>query len=85
MGIWEGIKRASKALAGDRPGKYAAGGRTIECEHCEQNRFIRGSAQLNTAGMSFLGLDWANQSAATLMCNNCGRIHWYGVEPNRID
>jgi hypothetical protein len=36
---------------------------------------------LNTAGMTLLGLDWANRTAATLMCDQCGLIHWFGKPP----
>jgi uncharacterized protein len=84
MGIWEGLKRGSKALAeGDPPARYFAGGKQIVCEHCGHEEFDEGSALLNTAGMSFMNLDWANKSATTLMCDACGRIHWYGIKPDR--
>ncbi len=84
MGIWEGLKRASKAMTeGDPPARYSAGGKQIICEHCGHEEFDEGSALLNTAGMSFVNLDWANKSATTLMCDACGRIHWYGVKPDR--
>ncbi len=84
MGIWEGVKRASKAMAeGEPPARYFAGGKEIECEHCGHKEFDEGQAQLNTTGLTLLGLDWLNQTATTLMCDSCGRIHWYGVRPER--
>ena len=84
MGIWEGVKRASKTLVdGPPPAKYFAGGKQIVCEHCDHDQFDEGKAQLNTVGMTFLGMDWANKTATTLMCDACGRIHWYGVPPER--
>ena len=84
MGIWEGVKRGSKALIeGDPPARYLAGGRPVFCEHCHSDVFHEGEAQLNTAGVTFLQLDWANKCATTLMCNTCGRIHWYGIKPER--
>ena len=56
----------------------------ITCSHCKNTYFIKGSAMLNTAGMTFLGLDWANRTAITLMCDNCGLIHWFGKAPNPV-
>ena len=82
MGIWNGIKRASKAIAeGTGPTQYIAGGKILHCQHCDETHFLEGSAQLNTAGMTFLNMDWANKSATTLMCDNCSLIHWFGERP----
>jgi hypothetical protein len=39
----------------------------------------------NTAGLTFLNLDWANRSAATLTCTACGRIEWFLADPEEMD
>lgn len=86
MGIWESLTGKSKAAAdadADAPARYIAGGKPIVCEHCGHDEFDEGKAQLNTAEMSLLNMDWLNPSATTLMCDACGRIHWYGVKPER--
>lgn len=84
MGIWERMTGQSKASANsDPPARYSAGGKQIVCEHCGHDEFDVGEAQLNTAQMSMMNLDWLNPSATTLMCDLCGRIHWYGVKPDR--
>jgi hypothetical protein len=31
--------------------------------------------------MTFLNLDWANRTAATLTCTSCGRIEWFLADP----
>ena len=81
MGIWEGMKRGAKALVqGPGPQRYAAAGQPIRCTHCRHASFIAGSALMNTVGMTFLNLDWANKTATTLMCDGCGLVHWF-VEP----
>lgn len=60
---------------------FAVAGKGVVCTHCAGNRFIEGRAQLNTAGMTFLNLDWANRSAATLTCTACGHIEWFLADP----
>jgi hypothetical protein len=53
------------------------GGRPLKCLICGRDRFHTREAQLNTAGMTFLGLDWANESGVCVICANCGYIHWF--------
>ena len=61
--------------------EYQIDDELIECNHCKKTKFIKGSVMLNTAKMTFLGLDWLNRTAVTLMCDNCGLIHWFGKAP----
>lgn len=78
------FRRGTKAfVTALGPGKYAAAGRVIVCPHCHGEVFQLGSAQLNTAGLTFFNLDWANRSATTLACTNCGRIEWFAKRPER--
>jgi len=44
---------------------------------CGGNRFYKREALLNTPGMTFLNLDWANASANCCVCSDCGYIHWF--------
>jgi len=83
--LGKALKRGIKAFAGTMgPGEYEAGGKRVACSHCGCEEFAEGSAQLNTAGMTFFGLDWANESATTLACTNCGRIQWFLKRPERL-
>ncbi|MDD5349370.1 MAG: hypothetical protein PHQ12_04080 [Chthoniobacteraceae bacterium] len=52
-------------------------GHPLKCPHCGGVSFRREQAQLNTAGMTFLKLDWLNKSADTFICADCGRIEWF--------
>ena len=61
--------------------RFVVAGKAVSCAHCAHDRFVEGRALLNTAGMSFLNLDWANRSAATLTCTACGRIEWFLADP----
>ena len=67
------------------PSRYSAGGIEIVCPHCKNIEFKEGVAQLNTAGMSFMNLDWLNKSATTLICSRCGLIQWFYGDPERLN
>jgi len=79
------MKAAEAFVDSFGPSEYSAGGKKIVCAQCGGTVFAEGAAQLNTAGMTFLNLDWANKSATTLACTNCGLIQWYMVKPERLD
>ena len=80
------LKKGAKAFKDSfGPSRYSAGGFEIVCPHCKNNEFKEGVAQLNTAGMSFINLDWLNKSATTLICSRCGLIQWFNGEPKRLD
>ena len=66
----------------NEPKEYEIDGESFVCTHCRHTMFQKGEALLNTAGMTLLGLDWANRAATTLMCDQCGLIHWFGKPPN---
>jgi hypothetical protein len=65
-------------------GEFSVKGKQVVCAHCTNDRFRLGRAQLNTPGMTLLGLDWANRTASVLVCTLCGRIDWYADPPDRI-
>lgn len=75
MGFFGELKKASDGEPAGEEVEIA--GRALVCPHCGGNRFFSGEAQLNTAGMTFLGLDFANRSAATYECATCGRVEWF--------
>ena len=78
------FKRAAEAFKDSfGPAEYAAAGKKMVCTHCGASEFIEGSAQLNTADMTFAQLDWADKSATTLACTNCGKIQWFILRPER--
>ena len=72
MGFISSFKRG---LSGDY--SYEIAGEPVVCPHCGSRDFEKSDAQLNTVGLTFLGLDWANRSATILICKNCGRIEWF--------
>jgi hypothetical protein len=57
--------------------RYVKKGLKLECVICKGNKFWSRQTLMNTVGMSFLNLDWANKSATNYICENCGFIHWF--------
>lgn len=49
----------------------------LSCRLCDHDRFWERKAQMNTAGFTFLNLDWANASATCFVCDRCGYVHWF--------
>lgn len=80
----DALKNALRAVT-DSPKRerFVLLDKVIVCAHCGGDRFLEGEAQLNTAGMTFLNLDWTNQSATTLTCMECGRLEWFLHKPER--
>lgn len=75
MGFFESF---SNAYNGEPEGsQYEVCDKLVTCSHCGGTRFEQGSAQLNTAGLSFLDLDWLNKSATIFKCADCGHIEWF--------
>ncbi|WNF38350.1 zinc ribbon domain-containing protein [Bacillaceae bacterium IKA-2] len=65
-------------------GHYQSVGISITCMHCQYDKFEHGHAQLNTALLSFLNLDFANRTANTLTCHRCGFVHWFNKDVKRV-
>jgi predicted RNA-binding Zn-ribbon protein involved in translation (DUF1610 family) len=51
--------------------------RKLICPVCGNKYFYERETQLNTAGMTFLGLDWANINAENYYCSECGYMFWF--------
>ena len=78
-------KAAAKSIADEKKiSTYQLLGKEINCQHCGGKEFDVSSALLNTAGMTFLKLDWANRSASVLACRNCGHVQWYLTAPEKV-
>ena len=69
----------------DKDGRaYMSNDVKVTCVHCQHTKFGRSKALLNTRGMSFMDLDWLNESATTLICKRCGYIHWFANDVTEI-
>lgn len=63
---------------------YEVAGREVTCSHCGGSDFDESEAQLNTAGLTFFNLDWANRTAAVLVCRQCGHLEWFLGDVERV-
>jgi hypothetical protein len=66
-------------LPDDRPDGdvLLANGTALACLVCGGVRFTRREVLLNTSGMSFMDLDWANRSGDGAVCRSCGFVHTF--------
>jgi predicted nucleic-acid-binding Zn-ribbon protein len=84
--FFKAVKSGLQAMAEGPDGeRFSVAGKPVGCSHCGHDLFVEGRAQLNTAGMTFFNLDWANRSAATLACTRCGHIEWFLEDPESAE
>lgn len=51
--------------------------KNLLCQFCGHDRFRWRNGLMNTPGMTFFNLDWANKSADCFICKRCGYVHWF--------
>ncbi len=66
------------------PSAFEVGGKPVKCPHCGKKIFEHRAILLNTPGLTFFGVEWANKTAAVLACTSCGQIQWFANEPKRL-
>ena len=49
----------------------------LRCLVCQGSLFADREIKLNTSGMEFLGMEWANRSGTALICDNCSFVHTF--------
>jgi hypothetical protein len=49
----------------------------LYCLVCRGQLFTAREIKLNTSGMEFLGMEWANRSGTGLICDTCGFVHTF--------
>jgi len=52
-------------------------GNKLTCSVCKNDKFWFRETLMNTPGMTFLGLEWANKKAQNYICDHCGYVHWF--------
>jgi len=55
-----------------------------KCLACGGTKFSTRNVLLSTTGLTFIGMDWMNPSAAAYICEKCGYIMFYSqVSPKQ--
>lgn len=49
----------------------------LKCPVCQHDKFWERKTLMNTKGMTFFKLDWANKEAQNYICDNCGHVLWF--------
>ncbi|MFE9880315.1 hypothetical protein [Streptomyces sp. NPDC005784] len=60
-----------------KPVRAALGEIWITCQICEGDLFRVRDVLLNSAGMEFFTLAWADENATGLICWRCGYVHLF--------
>jgi hypothetical protein len=55
-----------------------AGDKPLGCLICgHDGGFVKREVLMNTSGMTFAGLDWANKTGWAAVCPQCGFVHTF--------
>jgi hypothetical protein len=57
--------------------KQLINGNPLHCPVCKNDTFWMRKTLMNTKGMTFFKLDWANKEADTYICDSCGHVQWF--------
>lgn len=57
----------------------------LKCPICGCEEFYDRATLLNTAGMTYLGLDWANDEATNYVCRDCSYIFWFESPREKLE
>ena len=52
-------------------------GNKLTCYVCKNDKFWFRETLMNTPGMTFFGLEWANKKAQNYICDHCGYVYWF--------
>jgi C4-type Zn-finger protein len=57
--------------------QYEIKGKRLTCTVCGNDHFYARETLMNTPGMTFFGVEWANRAAQNFICDRCGYIMWF--------
>ncbi|MCX5135092.1 hypothetical protein OOK06_23805 [Streptomyces sp. NBC_00340] len=60
-----------------KPVRAALGDVWLNCQVCKGDLFRERDVLLNSTGMEFMKLAWADESATGLICWRCGYVHLF--------
>lgn len=75
-----GVKAAARSLLASET-RYQVKGAPLVCRLCGHDEFDQRPMLINTMGMTFINLDWLNDSACALVCRECHHIELFTQAP----
>jgi C4-type Zn-finger protein len=57
--------------------RQTVSGKKLSCPVCNHDMFWSRETLMNTPGMTFFGLEWANKKATNYICDKCGYVFWF--------
>lgn len=57
--------------------KHKIAGNILQCPICGHDEFWTRKTLMNTPGLTFFGLEWANRASTNYVCNSCGHVLWF--------
>ena len=57
--------------------EYKIQGKKLVCPVCQSTKFWTRETLMNTSGMTFFGVEWANRKATNFVCDKCGYVYWF--------
>lgn len=64
-------------MAKNSTGSVLIHGNELACVVCRSDQFYSREIKMQTTGMTFFDLDWANKSAEGAICDSCGYVHMF--------
>ncbi len=73
----EALFKEAESLSRTNVSKRVVDGHDLNCPICGHDEFWKRRTLMNTPGLTFLGLEWANREADNYVCDSCGYILWF--------
>ena len=72
------VRELQARLAGaSEPERARLLGKPLRCPVCGHDQFWKRWTLMNTPGLTFFGVEWANRQAENLVCAACGHVLWF--------
>jgi hypothetical protein len=71
------VLAGAERLAREEVGPRTIAGRPLHCPVCGHGQFWKRWTLMNTPGLTFFGVEWANKQAENFVCASCGHVLWF--------
>ena len=71
------IVEANDSLSSADASRRTVDGHDLRCPVCAHDLFWKRQTLLNTPGLTFFGVEWANKRADNYVCDRCGHMLWF--------